>query len=371
MSKTVSVTTSDLGGNVLLNLRSKSSDGRSISAFLFTLSIKVPDLESGSILFTLPTESSNTPCQQYDSESLSARNQDGAISIAKSISKATGDQEWSLCQPIRASEVVLQCLAKPRNLVESTNTGARIDLRREIDGIQGCGSSFIPLPPWAKDGKPELEYTIRVEWDLSELISSNNTRCVWTFGEGPAPVEIRGSLNNHICNSQYMVGLVRSYPEKSDGRFGFYYFGDDTPSKIRDLGPINESLFGKMSDMFEKDIQEKEPYCVFIRRSEIRQAFGGTAVSRSYILEYGDDIEDIKFSELLFLLSHEMVHNWLSMNEEEDSNGSDNSWYTEGISPQVHIQALLYFTNILRRDRKFLRHLSSTTLRAYRRIRVH
>jgi hypothetical protein len=257
--------------------------------------------------------------------------------LVKKISKATGDQEWWSCRPIQASEVVLQCLARPRNLDESTNTGARIDLRRERDGIQGCGSSFIPLPPWAKDGKSELEHTIRVEWDLSELQSSDNMRCIWTFGEGPGPVEVIGDLEYHISESQYMVGLVRSYPEKSNGRFGFYYFGDDTPLKVKELGPINENLFAEMSDMFEKDIKEKEPYRVFIRRSEIRQAFGGTAVSRSYILEYGDDLEDVRASELLFLLSHEMIHNWLLMNEEEEDNGgSDNLWYIEGISSQVY-----------------------------------
>jgi hypothetical protein len=302
---------------------------------LVTLSIPFPDLESGSILFTLPIETDNTPCQIYAAEELSVRNQDGPVILTKHTSPSTGDQEWLINEPLKSGVVTLQCLAKPRDLNFSTNCGTRVDLRSEDTGIQGCGCSFIPLPPKNADRK----YRFSVGWDVSEL--PEDTRCIWTFAESPGTVEVEGDLDYYIAGAQFMVGQVQSYPPKSEGdsRFSFYCFGDDTPSKVAVLGPINESLFANMSNLFEKGIEEKEPYRVFVRKSVFRQAFGGTALSRSYVLENGDDVEEIHPNEILFLLSHEMVHNWLLMSSEEDGEG-ENRWYNEGSSRDLYKIAL-------------------------------
>ena len=225
----------------------------------------------------------------------------------------------SLCKPWRF----------PRVLDQNSDAGSRIDLRREKDGVQGAGLSFIPLPLWITEG--DMDCRIGVEWELSEI--SGDVRAIWTFGEGPGLIEVTGNLSYYISSSQYMVGRVRSYPEiehGKDSQFGFYWFGADTPTSITDLAPINQSLFLSMSGMFEKHAEEKEPYRVFVRRSELHMSYGGTAMSRCYVLEYGGDTGALEGDEILFTLSHEIIHNWLLMNKEDD--GAGNEWYNEGMT---------------------------------------
>jgi hypothetical protein len=125
-----------------------------------------------------------------------------------------------------------------------------------------------------------------------------------------------------------MVGPVLSADSASQ-EFGFYWFGSDTPQRILDLGPLSEKMFRLMSEMFEKDVQEKEPYRVFVRSAYPAIGLGGTAFSRCYVLEYDEALDSVDENFLIFLLTHEVVHNWLLMDPEDD--GLANAWYIEGI----------------------------------------
>jgi hypothetical protein len=206
----------------------------------------------------------------------------------------------------------------------NTPIGTRIDLRRDKGGLQGAGTSFIPLPPWGQDNSTCCQ--IAVEWDLKDVPEA--TRAIWTFGEGPGRIEATGNLDYYIWNSQYMVGPVLSYPDpaRPNDTYGFYWFGSDTPRKIVDIGPLGDKMFHFMSDKFEKDLQQ--PYRVFIRSSNPAPGFGGTAFSRSYVLEYDDMLDHVDQPYLIWLITHELVHEWLLMGEEED--GLANGWYIEG-----------------------------------------
>jgi hypothetical protein len=115
-----------------------------------------------------------------------------------------------------------------------------------------------------------------------------------------------------------------------------YWFGHNTPKKITNLGRTNEVLFSHMARFFEPDLLGRQSYRIFIRRATLAHGFGGTALSRSYVLEYNETIADEQQSFIEFTLAHEMVHNWLLMDNKAD--GFENDWYIEGIQMALLIR---------------------------------
>jgi hypothetical protein len=313
---------------IIVTLLPCSNDGKSISSLDVKLDITAPPLHSGDILLSLRNEHDNTPSLRYGEDTISASDKDGRIPLVKEETRVPGSQSWSVQRAI-CGQYCVYLHAIPREVDEYTPIGARVDLRRDQGGLQGAGMSFIPLPHWSVENKA-ISCPITVQWDLLHV--SNTTRAIWTFGEGPEPVEAVGNIQYYIWSTQFMVGPVLSYPERgkgSNGNFGFYWFGADTPQKITSLGSLNEDLFRSMADFFEPDLQGKEPYRVFVRRSSPARGLGGTGLTRSFVLEYDNTIDSTRETFLIFLLSHEMVHNWLLMDNEEE--GYENGWYIEGI----------------------------------------
>jgi hypothetical protein len=311
---------------LLVILKPRTNHATHLSSLDVTILIDAPAGQAGTRLLTLRTEIDNTPCQRYENGTISASDEDGDLPLERVEQPLAQLQTWVARRATRG-QVSVNVHATPRHIDRNTPIGARVDLRSDKGGLQGAGKSFIPLPHWAQDDSTACQ--IAVEWDLKEVPDA--TRAIWTFGEGPGRIEVTGSPAYYIWNSQFMVGPVLSYPDSApqpNSLFGFYWFGSDTPQRILDLGPLSEKVFGLMSGLFEKDVQEKEPYRVFIRSSYPALGLGGSAFSRSYVLEYDHSLKSVDESFLVFLLAHEMVHNWLLLDDEKD--GFPNAWYIEG-----------------------------------------
>jgi hypothetical protein len=302
-------------------LTPRTNDAKQLSSLDVNLLVNAPAQHAGGVLLTLATKIGNTPCQRYGDGDVSASDEDGQLPLTKVDDSQ--HQTWVVHRDTRG-QISVKVNATPRRVDRNTPIGARSDLRSEKGGLQGAGMSFIPLPRWAGDDSNCSQ--IAVEWDLK--YAPSGTRTVWTFGEGPGLVEVTGQPEYYIWNSQFMVGPVLSADSASQ-EFGFYWFGSDTPQRILDLGPLSEKMFRLMSEMFEKDVQEKEPYRVFVRSAYPAIGLGGTAFSRCYVLEYDEALDSVDENFLIFLLTHEVVHNWLLMDPEDD--GLANAWYIEGI----------------------------------------
>jgi hypothetical protein len=306
-------------------LTPRVDSGTNLSSLDINLLIQAPACPAGSVFLMLEKKISNTPCQRYDPGAISARDDHGHLPLTKE-DELLERQEWTVQRATRGL-VSVHVHATPRHVDRNTPIGTRIDLRRDKGGLQGAGASFIPLPPWAQDDSARCQ--IAVEWNLKD--TPRATRAIWTFGDGPGRIDVAGNLESYVWNAQYMVGPVLSYPDpglRPNDQFGFYWFGSDTPRKVVDIGPLSSNMFRFMSGIFEEDIPEKEPYRVFIRSSHPAPGFGGTALSRSYVLEYDETLDHFDQPYLIFLITHEIAHNWLLMDDEED--GFSNAWYIEG-----------------------------------------
>lgn len=113
-----------------------------------------------------------------------------------------------------------------------------------------------------------------------------------------------------------MVGPIQSYPnvisDKKSDYLACYWF-DKLPVNLDRVKAFNSELFTKMVRYFES---RGEKHRVFIRKTLV--GFGGTGSLGSYVLEYYDTVKDETDDSLITLFTHEMVHKFPQIDEEED-----------------------------------------------------
>ena len=292
--------------------------------------LSIPSIMAGQCIVGLYTNHGPIATQCYDD--LIAEDGSGPLKLTwQDIGTKKNIRQWCADRD-SVGEIVVHWEAFPRVVTSKTTAGPRTDTRIDQGGIQSCIFSIAPVP-WSQSEISTETYRKIIQWNLSE--SRPGTRAVSAYGEGPQPLERTGSLKD-ILPLFLMVGPIRSYPPVSDlvkaSHFGYYWFGDDTPERIASLGPFLSGMFQKMSDLFHDPPSETNGYRIFVRCATPAQAHGGAAGERNFLLEYNDALPTMSPEGVMYLLSHEMVHNWPIL----DSNpfGTDLNdlvaWFNEG-----------------------------------------
>lgn len=135
-----------------------------------------------------------------------------------------------------------------------------------------------------------------------------------------------------LTETIYAVGKLRNYTTRrtlEDGRireFGVFWFGQPSLFSPTELARVTEKTFTHMASFFGDN---ELFYRIVIRFNPIR-GFGGTAFTRSFILEY-DAIIVVEDGEIFSTLAHEMVHNRPRMEggSSTDAEG-ETIWFSEG-----------------------------------------
>jgi hypothetical protein len=202
-----------------------------------------------------------------------------------------------------------------------------LSLHYDNGGLLGSGLTFIPSLP--KGGM----YRNIVEWDLSA--APEGTTAVWTFREGPAPVE-RVGLASTLSGSVYMVGPIRSnlptpIPESMSDYYGYYWFCDPPPN-IEVIEDMHHAFFLKICEFFDNTPSASNPYRSFVRNTGSRKSFEGTSFTHSHIFDYDNQIAEAEDYDLVRCLAYEMAHNWLGP---PIANGID--WLYEGIKNALSV----------------------------------
>jgi hypothetical protein len=218
------------------------------------------------------------------------------------------------------------CLQLEYNVLPSSDN-LSVGLYADHGGLLGSGLTFIPTPAVGKI------YRNIVEWDLST--APEGTRALWTFGEGPGPVERVGPAST-LSNSVYMVGPIRSNPPvpiagSVSDYYGYYWFGD-LPPNIEVIKDMHHVFFLKICDFFEEKPSASNPYRSFVRNTGPRISFRGTSFSRSHIFDYDNQIADAEDYDLVRRLAYEMAHIWLGP---PVTDGID--WLYEGIKNAMSV----------------------------------
>lgn len=201
-----------------LNITPQFDEQGSALAFVILMSIESPSLKAVTPILELFTKLGNVPTQSYDGHAIQAFDALGTLPLETKDTGADGNlRTWFVISATKG-DVSVRFRALPQIIDAKTPTGPRIDLRLDQGGLQGGGYSFIPVPP--DNSQPSRTYRLIVEWDLTQAPAG--TRAVWTFGEGPTPVEKLGSASL-FTKSQYMAGPVRSYLPASEVGANDYY----------------------------------------------------------------------------------------------------------------------------------------------------
>lgn len=182
------------------------------------------------------------------------------------------------------------------------------DLGYEEGGMTGSGMTFMPA-------FPEGTYDYVLNWDLNGL--PGGAKGVWSYGEGR--VERKGD-EHLLVHTFYGAGLLDGLRL---GNFGYYWFSND---EILKNAVVTAQIFRYESEFFQDG---GEPYTIFARRTSLAQPrAGGTALNRSYTYIYHPDHMP-SMEWMKFLFAHEMVHNWIQI---EDEPFGRCTWYREGMA---------------------------------------
>jgi hypothetical protein len=270
-----------------------------------------PDVAAGQILVHMPLKIVGIPTARYDGDAISAADAQGPLRLTAEDEPPTPQwiyRDWKIARAT-VGDVVLTYHAPPRQVTAATNNGPLFDLREEAGGFAGAGIGFLALP--TREGP----WRIHLKWDLSDAPAGSRGES--SLGDGEveliAPAETLGY-------SYYMVGPLRSIPERNDGKFGLYWLGDP-PFDVAALGQRIRTLYTTMATFFH---DTGSSYRVFMRQNPY-EGTGGSGLGRSFMFGYNPAAKPT-VDALQGLLAHETAHNWPAMQGEH----GDTAWYSEG-----------------------------------------
>lgn len=326
-----------------LTLRPVASQGR-LSEVAVRMRIEAPAAAPDRPLLRMPLTIVSIPTAAYDAASISARDEAGPLPLVSREEEPRPEGVYRQYLPTRPTQgdVVVQYVARPRQVSENTNNGPLFDMRAEGAGFTAAGISFLALPAG------EAPYRVSLDWDLDALPEGSTG--VWSFGEGD--VELIAPPQQ-LAFTFYAAGPLRRFAGEGEGRFQLYWL-NDAPFSIEELARRIGVLYETMSTFFgERD----SSYRVFARQHPYR-GMGGTALPQSFTFGYHPPSRP-SVDDLQELLAHEMAHNWPKMQGEH----GETAWYSEGAA-EYYSLVLAHRAGLLSTE-GFLREINQRAHRYY------
>lgn len=297
------------------------------------LTLENPSAKAGEVLLEMPVMRVMAPSALLDSNAIQARDAAGPLVLTAQIDEVDPSgfgqgRRWTIDRA-SVGDVVVTYVATPREITADTRPGPLYDMRAEGAGFHTSGGIMLALPP---EGWPRK---VSLDWNLSGL--GDAARAASSLGYGN--VELT-TTQEAITGSFFMAGPLHSQPENGEGPFVGYWLTPPPFDLDAALQKI-ESAYGQFSDFFGTETQD---FKVFMRTTD-RFAGGGSGGHNSFIFGTvkGEVRED---EELLGLLVHETLHNWLSGLGEATSqwwSEGTTTYYTEVMSRRVGITTVEQF----------------------------
>lgn len=297
------------------------------------LTLENPSASAGDVLLEMPVMRVMAPSALMDSSAIQARDSAGPLDLIAQIDEVDPSgfgqgRRWTINRAT-VGDVVVNYVATPREITPQTRPGPLYDMRAEDAGFHASGGIMLALPP---EGWPRK---VDLDWDLSGF--GENARAASSLGYGN--VELT-TTQEAINGSFFMAGPLHSQPESGQGPFVGYWL--TPPPFDLDAALVKiENAYGQFSDFFGTETQD---FKVFMRTTD-RFAGGGSGGHNSFI--FGTVKGEVREEEeLLGLLVHETLHNWLSGLGEATSqwwSEGTTTYYTEVMSRRVGITTVEQF----------------------------
>lgn len=282
---------------------------------------------TGDAFFSLITNLTNLDVGYIDSDGLEASDDLGPLQYTEKSgcgAPPVVSRQWITGRDTKGA-ISLAYTALPRPVSNATKNGPALDFRKDQGGLIGSGFGFLGVPPISGS-----KIYAAVSWDLSN--SPEGTRASWSLAEASKLSQsATGEIHiDEVQSSFFAVGPLNSLSTidrpGTTRDFDMYWFGEP-PFDAALLGSETSALFRKMQAFFS---DKGKTYRVFVRRNPHPGTMTGTALTRSFMFAYdaSDFTEDRPLGAREGVLAHEMVHNWVIV---EDESGLDN-WYMEGFA---------------------------------------
>ncbi|RFU28464.1 hypothetical protein B7463_g7895, partial [Scytalidium lignicola] len=326
-----------------------------VESLQVSLSIGPLHLKAGDTLVSFLSNLTRKTSISLDNDNWQATDDSGELPIYRKAQEFNAGCKW-VVQRDTSGSVKICYEANPSANEVPFDQGRATDLKYDQGGLIGSGFSFIPVPPG------DEVFRLVVEWNLTE--APKGTRAVWTFGDGPGPIEKIGPASI-LSDSVYMVGPINSNPattttETSPPYYGYYWFGD-LPPNIKVIKDIHEAFFLKVSEFFNDTPSPNNPYRHFVRNMSPSKSFRGTSFTRSHIFDYDDQISQVQDYDLVRRMAYEMVHSFLGPSVVDPKI----NWFFEGIKNTLSIYLPFRPPNQFRTGHYFQETLSMLCMKYY------
>ncbi|KAJ3496426.1 hypothetical protein NLG97_g2666 [Lecanicillium saksenae] len=148
------------------------------------------------------------------------------------------------------------------------------------------------------------------------------TKASWSYGEGPGWTEQDETISL-LLNSIFMLGPINSAREEHGSAVSAVYWFGELPEFLQPVKQFSRCMVPYAYSAF---VDEMEIYSIFIRKA--LKGTGGHNFASSLLLKYSDERGAVGDADLISLLTHELVHNWLYLGNNPGE--YQNMWYIEG-----------------------------------------
>ncbi|MBS0332902.1 MAG: peptidase M61, partial [Proteobacteria bacterium] len=245
-----------------------------------TLRIPDADAPAGAAVLRLPIVIANTDTVATTLTGLSASDDAGPLplGVRDDAPAIEYSRHWIAGRAVKGT-LTVRYRAPVDDTPPARGSGPPYSLRTEGGGLSGVGNTFILLPEGPK-ARP-----ITLSWDIAALPGGSGAMS--SFGEGE--VHLPAGPPDRLHRALFMAGPMHREPAavKPTGFSGAWL--GEPPFDPKPLMVWAGKLHGWMSGFF-KDPAEP-PYRVILRYNPIN-AGGGTALTNSFLLTWGETAKD-------------------------------------------------------------------------------
>lgn len=271
-----------------------------------TLEMTDASFKQGEVFDSLPVTLASCESASYTGEEVRGTDEAGSFTMTRAESKGSYGPEYTYLFPRDTQGTVTLCY-DARVLVRDEMKGdPGLSVYRKENGCTACGMLFLLLPEGTRD--------YHVHYDLHCMDKPGI--CVCGFAEGDFT---RTCDREELKQVYYVIGASHRY-HKEGSKLTITWF-EDNLTAAPDFCQRVSLYFDYMEKMFH---DEDIPYFLMLYKTP-RTKLTGTALIRCCFMGVGFDlIQDL--DEIEDGVIHELVHNWLKI---EDENAL-NSLYAEG-----------------------------------------
>lgn len=267
-----------------------------IHALETRVKIEACEYPSGFVIGSIPFTIAGCQTAKYSDKNLHIYDDNGEIEFHTEVSVGELGPQHDYSLGRDASGTLTMVYSCETTIIDYMISRPLFSLYKSGYGCTVSGLAFLLLPE-------EGLFNISLDYDLTETCSEGHTFC----GLGAGKLEFEGKCEE-LKNTFYCINATHFY-HREGSKVHIAWFEDDLKHAM-EFCEITETYFDYLQELF---IDEDRPYFIIVHRNDLLK-LTGTAFSRICILGFGSElIESIKQIECV--LCHELVHNWLSVEE--------------------------------------------------------